>query len=342
MEEVACHHSPGEHSCRVRMAVGKYGVELPWSLQFILALTFLAVALAALLDPSDFQGQARFRDLAWVQSKREQWLMRHSGDLRDGTIPFFLYLRPFASTGTVSILKRAARMKKATWDISLDLPGKVVWDDLEAVLARALQPIAPLVALGLPGEQLGASRWAASEDDWQDLIVDLLDQAALVFALPSSHGGTKWELDGIFEVDDWRRKTIFIVPSSGNHREHINRIGGDLTQKYTAFRHLAGYGARLQPGEAPGSDLRVDALATLQHYGADNIEEAVTRHPAGSLVLLRRDKKVKLARHIRHYIVPWFLNATLTETSDALVLDEVDLAQSLDEFIRCVQIADDS
>src|SRR4051794_7084937 len=112
---------------------------------------------------------------------------------------------------------------------ALELDKRV---DIERLLAEMMEGVAPLVALGEPGEHEGAGRATVAEAEWHDAVTDLLRTCRYAFVLPSYHAGTVWEIDHIMT---WRLhvKTIFIMPSSDpelriDMREHWVRAAEAL------------------------------------------------------------------------------------------------------------------
>ena len=112
-------------------------------------------------------------------------------DLSSGDLPeeFGLYLRPFGLTGKLEV-------------------GGV---DLETAFAYALAPFLPLIALGRPGEAIGAGRIQTRDEMWQADILRLLDAASFILLIPSHRQGTLWEIDRLKERCLFG-KTILVMP----------------------------------------------------------------------------------------------------------------------------------
>jgi len=62
--------------------------------------------------------------------------------------------------------------------------------DFERLLAIAVDSYAPLIALGRPGEQVGAGRILTTEERWQEDFRKLAEAARLILLMPSAHPGT--------------------------------------------------------------------------------------------------------------------------------------------------------
>jgi hypothetical protein len=83
--------------------------------------------------------------------------------------------------------------------------------ELETQLKLAAKPIGPVLALGKPGEQVGFGRVLTSEEQWRDVVGELINKATCVFCIPSGRTGTLWEIDFLVSHNH-SEKTIFIMP----------------------------------------------------------------------------------------------------------------------------------
>jgi hypothetical protein len=133
-----------------------------------------------------------------VQSERDQAAMGVVEAVLRGAEAeaYSLYLRPFAVTGVLEV------------DVSDRWDEKV---ELESVLAEALWPLGPVVALGQPGEHLGAGRIAVDEEEWRQAVEKLMRQAQRILLIPSNRPGTLWEIQRILDLELLSR-TIFVMP----------------------------------------------------------------------------------------------------------------------------------
>ena len=144
----------------VTMAVGVMAILVSVVLVYALSgwtsgliFTLGLIALVALRPSIRFVRRARFR---WHQRARDESAAGIAASTNEG---FFLYLRPFNSTGRLSILlsyvehwyKSPASSRPQSWTEEDQV-------DLETELARALEPFGNLVGLGKPGEHAGAGR----------------------------------------------------------------------------------------------------------------------------------------------------------------------------------------
>lgn len=127
---------------------------------------------------------------------------------------FTLYLRPFASTDAFSktqVQLMPSGLRAGSRGVLLP-PERF---ELEAQLARAVEPIGPLVALGAPLEHFGAGRVQVGDDEWQEAVAQLLLAAELIVLLPSSRKGTLWEISKILTADVVAR-TVVVDPPDGS------------------------------------------------------------------------------------------------------------------------------
>jgi hypothetical protein len=285
---------------------------------FILAIAFFPLPMASVL----FFLAARDRDQRAQQRHRDRRVLLRLEQMRDGTDAFFLYLRPFASTGGVRVLRRVARRKRSKssyygrdprfnpgpgYQYRLD----VVWNDLETLLAMLLEPYAPLVGLGRPGEQFGAGRVPADEATWQDLVRDLADNAWLLFLLPSEDQGTRWELDLVMGTPRLLRKTVFIVPGSGDASDYVDRrawgppvrLHGGLTYRMDG----ASFGAAHEPLRS-NDELRRGAIECLERVGARPAARQAGDSSTGALIMLGKDRRVRLFHSLQGYASSWTVN----------------------------------
>lgn len=86
---------------------------------------------------------------------------------------FFLYLRPFNSTGRLPITLQTTTRYDNTPGYSPKVHYEDNHIDLETELARALEPWGQLVGLGSPGTAKGAGRIAVSDEEWRTRVLDL-------------------------------------------------------------------------------------------------------------------------------------------------------------------------
>ena len=119
-----------------------------------------------------------------------------------GLQPYSVYLRPF--------------------DMGDHLPTQLLgggeWDakehvDLETLLAEAMNPLAPMVALGPVNVATGAGRIPSRDDDWRNRVATLVAHAYCVLVIPSSSHGTFDELS-LLRAKGHLSKCVWIMPET--------------------------------------------------------------------------------------------------------------------------------
>lgn len=107
----------------------------------------------------------------------------------DEDAQYILYLRAFTTTSR------------------LRLSGM----DMETVIAYSVAPYLPMIALGEPGEHVGAGRVLTTEQEWRSLVLKLIDRAPMILVVPSNRAGTLWEV-GQLRDRSCLNKTVFLMP----------------------------------------------------------------------------------------------------------------------------------
>jgi len=110
---------------------------------------------------------------------------------------FGLYLRPFLSTGRIRI--------------NIHRLYESVEVDFEMLFAYSLKPYVPVIALGQPGEHVGAGRINTTDSDWQAVASSLIENAQCVYIVPSNRPGTLWEVQFLRQTRALS-KAVFIMP----------------------------------------------------------------------------------------------------------------------------------
>ncbi|TCG06567.1 hypothetical protein BZM27_25525 [Paraburkholderia steynii] len=127
-----------------------------------------------------------------------------------------MYLRPFDSTNAFQITYEHTNFFSAeTWN-------RDGFDDIERLISQALNPTAPVVALGKPGEHRGAGRIETADDDWKELLERLVKRSIFILMIPSHHTGTFWEIQ-LINTGGFLDKTLFVMPPS-NNGWYVSRI----------------------------------------------------------------------------------------------------------------------
>lgn len=247
-----------------------------------------------------------------VQRRRDKRASARLDDQKQGRSTFFLYLRPFASTGGVQIVRSITL--KPTRHRSMLVTR---WNDIEALLARYLEPYGPLVGLGRPGEQIGAGRIPSDSEGWQELVTSLAATARLLFLLPAMDSGTRWEMDLVLARADLLSKTIFIVPGSGKIADYVamTRPPGPLLDGTWSYRRDAKFeslvrstsvkalemGAKDNPRRS-SEELRRGAIQCLGAIGAYKAARIAADSPNGMFLTLGSRLEVRAAHPFKGYI----------------------------------------
>ncbi len=85
-------------------------------------------------------------------------------------------------------------------------------------LERALRPLGPMVAVGLPGEAVppvGAARLYLSDADWQSVVRSLMDASRLIVLRIGDTPGFWWEVRECVNLARPDRVLIFLAPGVG-------------------------------------------------------------------------------------------------------------------------------
>lgn len=142
--------------------------------------------------------------------------------------PIVLYLRSF-SDDDVTIRTAVAGRRSLVEQLS---PRR--FDRFEEAVAWELNRTGPVVALNPPGTDLaplGAARTSLPNEDWQSVIGQWMESAALIVLNAPPRELTKgfeWELEQIDANDLWF-KTLFVCPPLPNH---------ELRQRWARFHSL--------------------------------------------------------------------------------------------------------
>jgi hypothetical protein len=178
---------------------------------FVLGLIFLPLTIKKIWS------WLRENEQVTVQHQRDNAVLELSNSAPScgvSTQEYCLYLRPFTTTGQlpICVLASTLYLKNPVVEGPTQVEKDNKFVDLETLIAMAVSSHAPLVALGRPGEQVGAGRLLTTEESWQSEFTRLSASAKIIFILPSSKSGTKWELRNIFENESLLSKTIFVIP----------------------------------------------------------------------------------------------------------------------------------
>ena len=190
-----------------------------WGTNTFLPLAIVLIALA--LERSLRNGRLRKH-----QSRKDEVAGEINATLAEQTSrqgseteAFVLYLRTFGVTGKLSL-------------------GGV---DFETAIAYNLAPMLPMIALGDPGEAVGAGRILTTDEHWKQEILRLVEHSSLIMLIPSSREGTMWEIATLKETN-YFDKTIFAMPPE------VPFDGGSYSSDWNeAAAALASWGLEIPP-----------------------------------------------------------------------------------------------
>jgi hypothetical protein len=249
----------------------------------LFAIIWVFLAGRRWVREKDQQIAQRGRDRRAVQIY--DWLT--SGKPGQQVMPYSLYLRPFTSTGHVRIPLGSTVHKRVGAELGpgpIDpelgrtsrLKRYVTFGDLETVIAGLVEAHAPLIGFGRTGEQLGAGRIESDDEHWRVRFELLAAHAAVIFLLPSTHDGTRWEIERILGDTALLRKTALFVPPNDTV------LGAGFHLEIGAVK-----------GPIGGFDLREDAIKALAKLVPQAPIARIKEDKWGALLRLTRRRRVK-------------------------------------------------
>jgi hypothetical protein len=174
-----------------------------WSFGLIVTGTLIASAFGALSGWFNSMGS---RVAQRPVDTMAQDILR---EVRQGKRPrFHLYLRPFNITNRA----RVTNSKRSPDLFDLTHYEQTGSTDFESILEDASS--LPLIALGRPGEALGAGRISTTDESWWEIFLLLAEAAEKLFVVPSDKSGTMREIEWI-KANGNLKKSIFVCPPSG-------------------------------------------------------------------------------------------------------------------------------
>jgi hypothetical protein len=160
-----------------------------------------------------------------AQSDRNRFALEVVGSRGlDTETGFCLFLRPFLLDGAI---------KTETKIYAEDVFTGIVNNTVENSLTQAIDLKYPVVALGGEPVTFGPGGAAVKDEDWVDLILDLMDVAQLIVVVPFAQPSTLWEIKQI-HMRGFLHKTVFFVPplSAKSQSDMMRNRGIDLAQLY--------------------------------------------------------------------------------------------------------------
>ncbi len=168
-----------------------------------MAGAIVCITIGALLNEFERKTGERSR----TERARELYESSIEAAKKGQKVDAHLYLRPFELTDKLHIDQ--AKVLAPIFPSFFESSQR----EYEQLLAESLEQIAPLIALGKPGEHEGAGRIMSSESEWHDAVAILSRACRTIFVLPSHHAGTIWEITFLRD-SGLLSKTVFLMPSS--------------------------------------------------------------------------------------------------------------------------------
>lgn len=152
--------------------------------------------------------------------------------------------------------------------IAMELYGSVTEEES---LVQVLNKVGPVFAIGKPGETLptlGAARVYVSDDDWKDVVSDMMDKACFVFCRIGNTSGLEYEMK-LIRSKQISKKVILILPTQT--LSEYNQTRSEFEDKFTI--HLPDIaGAEIGFPEAPASYKKANMMGFIT-FGNDWIGE---------------------------------------------------------------------
>lgn len=176
---------------------------------------------------------------SWLASRDRQQAMRDTNKLADWTLenalaagnrgeplPTMLYLRPFELTDQMHFKnpQPAGMMTPEYYSQDATL-------DLETLLAEELMMSTPLVALGEPGEHVGAGRLFSCEEDWRQSVQTMAHAVNRILILPSANAGTQWELQWLRNANLFGKCYFLMPPDPDNYDSDMAKYWSDTAKQ---------------------------------------------------------------------------------------------------------------
>jgi hypothetical protein len=156
-------------------------------------------------------------------------------------IAYYLFLRPFTSTGILGVSHPLFEVPPLTPE---QLAESDHSEDLESRLSDALTERGPLIALGKPGEHFGAGRIEVTDAVWQQEFAILAKSADRIFVVPSATPGCMWELNWLKRHRLLNRCLFLSPPASTNIEERTSEWASAADRLHAVGIELPGYDKR--------------------------------------------------------------------------------------------------
>jgi hypothetical protein len=122
-----------------------------------------------------------------------------------------LYLRPFTIDGVLQVRnpKQDGLAAYCVPFYRMIIPLHISLDD---AMRKCLHGCGDLVAIGAPGDAIGAARIRVPDAKWKDYFRLLAKESPAIIMFPGLRPGTLWEIEAIWKDPELLKKTLFAFP----------------------------------------------------------------------------------------------------------------------------------
>jgi len=200
-----------------------------------------------------------------------------------------LYLRSFAMD---------EELRKIHWFHKYFGNGALFAESKEEQLVGQLYSYGPVIGIGKPDEdfpELGAARFYASDENWQQKIIDVVEAAQLVVWMTGTTDGLEWEIQTLTKTLDHSKLLVVCHPQfpgySKEERENewkqfVEKMGKHFPQRFPESlgdTRFFVFDDQWNPCPVTGRKLQPAIRSALQQLeGNDGLEHS--KEPLGCLV----------------------------------------------------------
>lgn len=167
----------------------------------------------------------------WSQRRRDRKADRLLQKIVDAARPgrhpdYVLFLRPFSTTGRLTVANPSRRWLPL-------LPRYFSHQntlEFETLLSEAIAPGMALIALGRPGEHIGAGRIAISDENWKEAFQLLVQHASWIVLIPNDQGETRWEVEWLASNGYFSKVVMLMPPKLKSSEIDIDSYWGQVCQ----------------------------------------------------------------------------------------------------------------
>jgi hypothetical protein len=177
----------------------------------VVGMPLLSLATAAAFVVTVISGFLYFGNLVILQGAAQRRLRLEDNETGPMSRPY-LYLRSFSLSSSSILDRTLALFDYRLSSLSPFTPVTYKLHDSEEEIAQAVAGSGLLVAIGDKRKSYGAAKLHTPDETWQSEFLRLADNAELIFVSAALTEGSKWELQKLFEREDYLSKTIFVMP----------------------------------------------------------------------------------------------------------------------------------